>query len=107
MQFCQLAEDVDVVDFSCSRLVPPRNVGNMDQPDVLDIVIQSLDQVPLRYLRMVYVEEKSHIGMVYLADNLESFCRRWQIVLRVLLQVNILEHDRNVILRGNISQSFQ
>ncbi len=67
----QLAVDIGVVDLAGSRLMAARNVGHVDQPNRVDVLVQLLDQVALRHLLVEDVVEKLHLGMVHRADDLD------------------------------------
>src|ERR1700736_1106371 len=79
-QLRQLAENIRVIDFTRTRLVPAWHVRDVHQPNPINILLQLLDQVSFRNLRMVEVIQKFHVRMAHLANDLESFRHRGQVI---------------------------
>ena len=56
-------------------LVPPRDVGNMDVADGVQVVRQRTNQVPLHHLHMVDIVQQADIGAVDLTHQLQPGTR--------------------------------
>src|SRR5271157_88772 len=84
-------EDVRVVDLAGVGLVPPGDVGDMAQPQLVDVLLQLFDQVTLRDLLVKEIIEKLHLRVPDFLDNLEPFRHRLEVVLGVLLGVDVFQ----------------
>ena len=69
-QFVDRAEYVPKIDLTGSRLTAARDISEMNQPNLIDITAQRLNQIPLHDLDMVNIEQEFD---VWVSDTMHNF----------------------------------
>ena len=70
VQLGQLFVDVAVVDLARAGLMAAGHVGDVNQADHVDVLVQLLDQLPEAHLLVIDVVEELHLGVIHLPHNL-------------------------------------
>jgi len=73
LELSELLVDIRIVDFAGAGFVAARNVGNMDQTDDVDVLVQFFYEIALSDLLMEEVVQKLNLRMVDGANDFDSF----------------------------------
>src|SRR5580698_9569584 len=94
VQLRKLAIDIKIVDFSGAGLMPPGNVGDMNQADLGNVLLELFDKVPELPLLVIDVVKHFDVGTAHGFDNLKGLRHSIKIDGGILNAVDGLNHRR-------------
>src|SRR5581483_405862 len=93
MQLRQLAKNVLVIDLAASGLVSAGHVGDVDQPNVIDVLLEFLNEIAFSNLLVKKIVKKLHLRMLHRADAIKSSRPGGKKVLWILFWTDIFEQQ--------------
>ncbi len=72
-EFREFAIDVGVVDFAGAGLMAAGNVGDVDQPDHVDMLVEFLDEIAFGDLFVEKIVQELDLRVVDGADDVDGF----------------------------------
>ena len=98
LELSKLAVNVWIVDFASTGFMTAGDVGDVHEPDDVNVLLQFLDEVALGNLFVKEVVEKSHVRGSDFAHDVEPFRDRRQKIFRIFLWVDILKEQLDILL---------